>query len=90
MIMKKVDLHIHSMYSDGTYTVKEIIERAKENQVELISICDHNCIKAYDELENKKLDVKILPGVEIFWDIILIFMISNLKSLSKKIILVSN
>lgn len=63
--MKKVDLHIHSMYSDGTYTVNEIIERAKENQVELISICDHNCIEAYDELENKKLDVKILPGVEI-------------------------
>ena len=29
MIMKKVDLHIHSMYSDGTYTVNEIIERAK-------------------------------------------------------------
>ncbi|WP_161940474.1 PHP domain-containing protein [Traorella massiliensis] len=63
--MKKVDLHIHSMYSDGTYTVNEIIERAKENQVELIFICDHSCIEAYDELENKKLDVKILPGVEI-------------------------
>jgi len=40
------DLHIHSWYSDGTMTPGEIIEKAKAENVTLISICDHECVEA--------------------------------------------
>jgi len=51
-----IDLHIHSTYSDGTYTVKEILQEAEKKRLEIISITDHDTIQAYEELA--KLDVK--------------------------------
>ena len=33
-----VDLHIHSTYSDGSYTVKEILQEAQNKNLEVISI----------------------------------------------------
>ena len=61
------DLHIHSWYSDGTYSPEEIINKARSQNVTTISICDHNMIDAYTK--TKELcgvkDIKIIPGVEI-------------------------
>lgn len=37
-----IDLHTHTKYSDGTDTVKEIIEKAKRINLEVLSITDHN------------------------------------------------
>lgn len=51
-----IDLHIHSNYSDGSNTIKEILEEADKRKLEVISITDHDSIKAYAELE--KMDVK--------------------------------
>jgi hypothetical protein len=39
-----IDLHIHSIYSDGTNSIKEIFEIAKQLNLKQISITDHNCI----------------------------------------------
>lgn len=67
--MKMIDLHIHTTYSDGTNTVKEILTMAEELGLEVISITDHDTCKAYDELENIKIkdyfSGKIIPGVEL-------------------------
>ncbi len=51
-----IDLHIHTTYSDGSYSVKEILQEAQERKLEIISITDHDCIDAYQELNS--LDVK--------------------------------
>lgn len=51
-----IDLHIHTTYSDGSYTVKEILKEAQNRKLEIISITDHDCVKAYNEL--KEIDVK--------------------------------
>lgn len=61
------DLHIHSWYSDGTLDPGEIINKAKSQNIILISICDHNLIDSYGELENlcRINDIKIIAGVEI-------------------------
>lgn len=64
----KIDLHIHTNCSDGKFTPKEIIDEAVKNGVEVISITDHDTVKAYtDEFFNyanlKK--IKIVTGVEI-------------------------
>lgn len=44
----KVDLHIHSIYSDSSRSPEEIVALAKARNVSLISICDHDTIGAYD------------------------------------------
>ena len=61
------DLHIHSWYSDGTMTPKEIIEKAKTENITLISISDHEYVDAYLNSENFEdlSGIKIIPGAEI-------------------------
>ena len=51
-----IDLHMHTTYSDGTDTVKELLEKAEDIGLEVISITDHNTCKAYFEIE--KFNVK--------------------------------
>ena len=50
-----IDLHIHSTYSDGSYSVKEILQEAENKHLEYISITDHDCVNAYKELENMNI-----------------------------------
>lgn len=64
----KIDLHIHTKMSDGELTPKEVIDKAIENKVKVISITDHDTIEAYTEeliqyAENK--GIKLIKGVEI-------------------------
>lgn len=64
-----IDLHIHTVRSDGDFTVEEILEKAQAKNLDIISITDHNNIRAYDDL--KLLDVsklyngKIVAGTEL-------------------------
>lgn len=51
-----IDLHIHSNYSDGSESVKGILKEAEKRKLEVISITDHDTIKAYDEL--RMIDIK--------------------------------
>lgn len=57
---KKVNLHIHTVYSDGKGDAEQIIASAKENGYELISITDHNSV----EVHKKFKDDILLTGVE--------------------------
>ena len=64
-----IDLHIHTKYSDGTDSCEEILKIANKRNLEVISITDHNTVKAYAELKNMKIEEyykgKIIPGVEL-------------------------
>lgn len=67
-IKMKIDLHIHTKMSDGELTPKEVIDKAIENKVKVISIADYDTIEAYTEefiqyAENK--GIKLIKGVEI-------------------------
>ncbi len=42
--MKICDLHVHSNFSDGTYTPAEIISRAAEMGLSAVALCDHNTV----------------------------------------------
>ncbi len=46
-----IDLHMHTTYSDGTDTVKELLKNAQKRKLEVISITDHNGCRAYQEME---------------------------------------
>lgn len=64
---KTADLHIHTYFSDGTFSPQNVIQLAKNLNLACISICDHDCIDAletavyYAEKEN----IELVPGVEL-------------------------
>lgn len=66
--MKKLDLHMHSYFSDdGEFSPEAIIDKAIENGLDLISITDHNSVKANSvalEYINGK-NISYIPGIEI-------------------------
>ena len=66
--MNNVDLHIHSIYSDdGQYLPKELIKRAKERKIALMSITDHDRAMANTEAISiaKQYDISYLTGIEV-------------------------
>lgn len=42
--MEKIDLHLHSNYSDGTFTPEEIVLEARRRKMSLIALTDHNLL----------------------------------------------
>ena len=64
-----IDLHIHTKYSDGTYTVKEVLQEAEKLGLKYISITDHDNCRAYNEFENYNIEDyysgKLIQGIEL-------------------------
>jgi predicted metal-dependent phosphoesterase TrpH len=42
--MEKCDLHVHSTFSDGTYTPEELIAAAISEGISTLALCDHNTV----------------------------------------------
>ena len=59
----KVNLHIHSNYSDGKIDFDELILQAKKLNMKYISITDHNCVEGYKNSKYKD-DPILIKGVE--------------------------
>ncbi|MBQ9791998.1 MAG: PHP domain-containing protein [Clostridia bacterium] len=62
------DLHMHTKFSDGTHTLDEILELIDRENLDFVSITDHNSIDAHLKLQNMKIDKSkfvIIPGAEI-------------------------
>jgi hypothetical protein len=64
---KRVDLHIHTNASDGTWGVKELIDEVLKKEIRVFSITDHDDISNVKEMLNYDLNdkLKFLNGVEI-------------------------
>ncbi len=61
------DLHLHSQYSDGTLTPRQLAAKAKATGIGLIAVCDHNTLAAYPHLQRAcdELGLSCIRGVEI-------------------------
>ena len=59
-INKKVNLHIHTKFSDGEADAVDILNQAKEKEYKKIAICDHNTIEAHKFVKDEIL----MPAVE--------------------------
>lgn len=64
---KFIDLHIHSNYSDGLLSPKEIVNYAAKYNLAAIAIADHDITSGIPEAseEGKKLNIEIVPAVEL-------------------------
>ena len=49
-----IDLHIHSNFSDGTYSTEELLTKFNELSLDIVSVTDHESIQFYKDLEKYK------------------------------------
>lgn len=63
------DLHTHSVFSDGTYTPRELVTEAKRLGL-IIALTDHNTVAGLPEFlsEAEKQGVTAVPGIEFSTD----------------------
>lgn len=62
----KVDYHIHTNYSDGIYSIPEILSLIRKNDIHYFSITDHDNIESVTKLTQLQLDFSTyISGVEI-------------------------
>ena len=67
----KIDLHMHTCYSDGSFTPSQVVELAHKKGLDIIGITDHDSVNGIKEAISvgKDIGVEIIPGVEISTDI---------------------
>jgi len=67
LLHRRIDLHTHSTCSDGMLTPTELLAKAKEQEVELFSLTDHDTLSGIEEAQiaAQALDIKLIPGVEL-------------------------
>lgn len=62
----KIDMHMHSTFSDGTFTVGQIVEYARKNNFEYVAITDHNNIQSVDVLKEMTCELPHkIAGIEL-------------------------
>lgn len=59
----KVNLHIHSNYSDGKEDFDKLVEQAKKLNMKYIAITDHNCVLGHKNTKYKNDEI-LIKGVE--------------------------
>lgn len=64
------DLHVHSIFSDGSETPAYLIEKAEEMGLTAIALCDHNTIAGLPDFLSaaKGKQVQAVPGIEFSTD----------------------
>lgn len=63
----RADLHMHTTYSDGRKSVEELIQLAKQQELDVIAITDHDTIKDVEKIKAiaNKANIRYIPGVEL-------------------------
>lgn len=64
--MKYADLHVHTFYSDSTFSPEEVVSCASQKALAAIAICDHDCIDGIGPCKKiaESLGIEIVPGIE--------------------------
>lgn len=65
--MKSADLHLHTVFSDGTYTPEEIARSAFSLGLSAISVVDHDTVSGIKKVidAGQLYGLEVLPGVEL-------------------------
>lgn len=61
--MEKIDLHVHSTYSDGVLDIANLLNEAKKRNVKTIAIADHETVIGLEGYKRIN-DIKIIPAIE--------------------------
>jgi 3',5'-nucleoside bisphosphate phosphatase len=63
----KIDLHIHTNYSDGLNTPEEVAELAHKGGLDVISVTEHDRVDSTARVQQAcaPFNIRVVPGVEI-------------------------
>ena len=66
-----IDLHVHTMFSDGTLAPSEVVQLAASTGIRAIAITDHDTVRGNKEAieEGRKVGVEVVSGVEVSVDV---------------------
>jgi 3',5'-nucleoside bisphosphate phosphatase len=61
-----IDLHVHTLYSDGTFTPRAVVQLARDRGLSTIAVTDHDTLDGLPEAfeSGAELGVEVVPGVE--------------------------
>ena len=64
--MKLIDLHVHSTYSDGTFSPAELVDHAVQKGLTAFALTDHDTISGIRTAQTaaSKHNLEIIPGIE--------------------------
>lgn len=60
-----IDLHSHSTASDGSYSPSELVAFAKQHNLSMLAITDHDTMAGYLSVCHQSIDIRLIAGVEI-------------------------
>ena len=60
-----IDLHCHSIYSDGEFSPNVLLTKAEQLKLKYFAITDHNNSLAYKNIDSSIFSGKLITGVEI-------------------------
>lgn len=65
--MKYADLHVHTHYSDSTFSPEEVVALAADRGLSAIAICDHDTVDGIGPCRKigGELGIEIVPGIEL-------------------------
>ena len=65
--MKRIDLHTHSLCSDGAQTPADVVRTASQAGLSAIALSDHDCIAGVQEAidTGNSLGIEVIPAVEL-------------------------
>ena len=65
--MSRIDLHVHTTHSDGSFSTREVMAFAKQAGLTALAITDHDIVEAIPEATaiGQELGIEVVPGVEI-------------------------
>jgi predicted metal-dependent phosphoesterase TrpH len=59
-----IDLHTHTVASDGTLSLEELIIQAEAAGLSAIAITDHDTVASAAQIKNVKSSIEMIPGIE--------------------------
>lgn len=67
MASSRVDLHLHSTASDGSYPPETVVALAEKNGVTVMALTDHDSLEGLPEAEARaaKSGIRVLSGIEL-------------------------
>jgi 3',5'-nucleoside bisphosphate phosphatase len=65
--MPRIDLHLHTTYSDGSHSPQEVIQFAHEAGVTALAITDHDTVESIPEAftAGEAVGIEIISGIEL-------------------------
>lgn len=67
MTGRRVDLHIHTTFSDGSLSPEQVVRTAKERKIAAVGITDHDTMEGVlpAQTAGQKYGVEVVPGLEL-------------------------